>query len=336
MHMSLDPRLLRARWLALAASLIMLAVAATAVLVSHASRLGLAARVNGEPITGRELQRALADPSVQRQAQQQRDLQRLLPVKHAGEAQAKAGPPDAKELEGVALKKLVYRRLLAQEAARRGIGVSANELDAAVTALKRRFKDEAGYQAWRKAQDIADASLLDMLRTELLVARVSAALVQGARPSAEQVQDYYEKHKTELKTSEAVRLQVIAVKDKAAAEGILSAVKKGADFGALAEERSRGSRAGEGAYVGWVSPETLPPTQRSALGTLKVGETRGPLQTGSEFLVVKLLERRPAALKGFAEAQAEIEQRLLRVKHRQVLLAWLAERERSSKIELYR
>ena len=282
--------------------------------------------MNGEPITERELKRMVSDPSVERQALRERGM----PVKARN-----APPAGAKELERVALKKLIYRRLLVQEAGRRGMTVTEQEIDTALGAVKRRFKDDESYAAWRKEQDLDDASLLEMLRTEVLVARASGALVQDARPAAEQIETFYEKHKANLKTTEAVRLQVIALKDKASAEGVMKKVKKGADFAAMAEERSKSSPAGEGAFAGWISPKALPPTLRTAVGTLKVGEIKGPLPTGSEFLIVKLVEQRPAAVKTLAEAQPEIEQHLLRAKQREVILAWLTAQEKQSKIEIY-
>jgi len=74
------------------------------------------ARVNGEPVTRSELQRILADPVTRRQLQQELGV----------------SEPDSKELDRLALQKLISRRLVLQEAGRRNFTVTERELDQAL------------------------------------------------------------------------------------------------------------------------------------------------------------------------------------------------------------
>jgi parvulin-like peptidyl-prolyl isomerase len=163
------------------------------------------------------------------------------------------------------------------------------------------------------------------MRAELLSHRASAALAKEARVSEEQVQAYYEKHRAELRTPEAARLQMITVKDKARADDVLRALRKGADFATLAQGRD----------LGWVNAETLPPALHKAVARLKVGETSGPVQYGSDFVIVRLVAQRPAGTRTLAEARPAIEQRLLRAKQNETIMAWLAKQEKASKIEIF-
>jgi len=323
-------RLAGGRAFVLWASIIALALGATSALVSYAtSQQGVVARVNGEPITERDLQRRmLTDPAVQRQAQQ-RDVKRILAGATGSQQPRDLQAGAAKELErfGFALRRLVFVRLLVQEAARRDIKVTDQEVDDAVRAFKARFKDDAGFAAGRKLRDLEDdRSLLEAMRAELLVTRVSAALAKEARVSDEQVQAYYEKHTAELKIPEAARLQLIRVENKAAADDVLRTLKKGADFASLARERSKGARAAQGGDVGWVNAETLPPALHQAVARLNVGETSGPVQFGSEFMVVRLVAQRPARTRSLTEVRPAIEQRLLQAKQLQIIQGWLTEK----------
>ena len=331
-------RLAGGRAFVLGASIIALALGATSALVSYAtSQQGVVARVNGEPITERDLQRRmLTDPAVQRQAQQ-RDMKRILAGATGSQQPSEPQASAAKEQVRFALRRLVFVRLLVQEAARRDIKVTDKEVDDAVRAFKARFKDDAGFAAWRKLRDLEDdRSLLEAMRAELLVTRVSAALAKEARVSDEQVQAYYEKHTAELKIPEAARLQLIRVADKAAADNVLRTLKKGADFASLARERSTGARAAQGGDIGWVNAETLPPALHKAVARLNVGETSGPVQSGSEFMVVRLVAQRPARTRSLTEVRPAIEQRLLQAKQRQIIQGWLTEQEKKSKIEIFR
>src|SRR6266545_2420398 len=240
----------------------------------------MVARVNGEPVTRAEFDRMLAS----------------LP-ESAGQ------DPDGTTLDRLALRNLINRRLILQEGARRKLIVTDKDLDQAVTSVRRRFKDLKGLGMWMKQQGIDDQSLFETLRSELLAARVRAALVEGVRPTGEQVQEYYAAHQRDMAIGEEVRLRMIAVTSKAAAEEILAALQKGEKFGPLARQRSAGRRAAQGGDTGWVNSETLAPALREAVGKLQAGEAGGPVQKGAEeFLIVGLAGRRPAHAKSLAEA----------------------------------
>ena len=275
------------------------------------------ARVNGAPVTRAEWERLLTSP-----------FERALLLQELG-----VKDPDSKELDRLALRKLIRHRLLLQEAGRRSLTVTAQELDETITSLRGRFDDLTSFGAWMKEHGLDERSLFESIRAEILVAKVRGALVEGVSVTDEHLRQYYEGHEDDLKTEE-VWLQVIAVKERAAAKKIHAALRKGEDFGRLAQHRSLGLRAPWGGDVGWVNAETLWPPMREAVATLKPGEAIGPLPKGEEFLIVRLHDRRLGRMKTLAEARPEIEQRLLPARQQDAIAAWLAEREEESEIEV--
>jgi len=278
----------------------------------------IVARVNGEPVTRGELQRMLADPRAQHQIKQELG----------------GREPDAKEMNRLGLRMLIQQRLLLQEAGRRNITVTEQEIDQEVAALRRRFKDLEGFGAWMQKRGINDQSLFETVRSDLLTARARSALAEGVRLSEEEMRNYYETHSDELKADGDVRLRIIAAKDKTVAEEVLAELRKGKKFASLAKKRSSGARAAKGGDTGWIDPRTLPAPLRDAVATLKVGEIGGPLPKGEEFLIVGLVGRRPPRTKSPAEARSEIEKRLLAVKRQEAVQTWLTEQEKKSKIEV--
>jgi hypothetical protein len=66
---------------------------------------------------------------------------------------------------------------------------------------------------------------------------------------------------------------------------------------------------------------------------MKPRDVRGPLQNGSDFLIVRLQERRRGA-KSLAEARPDIERRLVAAKRQEAVQAWLERQEKKSKIEI--
>ncbi|MDP2660086.1 MAG: peptidyl-prolyl cis-trans isomerase, partial [Dehalococcoidia bacterium] len=240
---------------------------------------------------------------------------------------------DSEAVERLALRNLINLRLILQEAARRNFTVTEQELDQAFTALLRRFEDLGSFGVWMKERGLDDRSLFETMRGEILTERIKEALVEGLHVSEDQLQGYYEAHKSELKTEE-VWLQMIVVKDEASAEEVQAALEKGEDFGSLAQQRSIGPRAAQGGDTGWVNSENLWPPLREAVRRLKPREAFGPLQSGEEFLIVRLHERRPGSMKTLAEARPEIEAGLLALNQQELLKAWLADQEKNSKIEV--
>ena len=278
------------------------------------------ARVNGEPVTRGELQRTLADPLTRDQ------LEREL-----GDDK-----PDRKDLESLALQKLIDRLLILQEAPRRKMTVTEQDLDKALAALRRSFSDLRDFGMWMKERGLDDKSLFDTIRADILIKRVTGELVKDVRPTENEAQDYYEVHKEDLTIGEEVRLRIIAVKEKATAEEILAALRKGESFSRLARTRSLGLHAAQGGDMGWVNSQALPPHLQKAVGMLKTSDVAGPVQKGpEEFLIVGLAGRRPVRAKSLAEARPEIERRLLVVKQQEVIQAWLKEQKRKSKIEVF-
>jgi parvulin-like peptidyl-prolyl isomerase len=175
--------------------------------------------------------------------------------------------------------------------------------------------------------------LFETARTEMLAARVRAALVQDVRVAADRVEQYYAAHREDLKFQE-VRLQIIVVKDEATGNEIMAALKKGEDFGALAQQHSIGIRSKTGGDTNWIDVETLSSPLRHAVGTMKARQARGPLQTNAEFLIVRLDDRRQGRSKTLAEARPEIERRLLAAAQQEAVQQWLATQKQTSKIEI--
>jgi parvulin-like peptidyl-prolyl isomerase len=288
----------------------LLASAAAAVPLSNAwsEEREILASVNGEPVTRSELVRMMVD-------REWKDA-------------------DNDEWRRAAMRSLIQRRLFLQEAARRNLTVTEEDLDEALMQLRRRFDDLKSFGAWMKERDLDDRSLFQTLRETLLARRVTAALLADVRVTEDEIGQYYEIHKPDLRTEE-VWIQIIVVKERVAAEEIQAALRRGEDFGRLAQRRSVGIRASRGGDVGWVDSETLWPPMQRAVSTLKPGEAIGPLPRGDEFLIVRLHERRPGRTKSFQAARATIEERLLTQKRQEAIEAWLTAKEREAKIELF-
>jgi len=273
------------------------------------------ARVNGEPVHRAELARMKAHPLTRaRMAEENRG-------------------DDQEAVDRVAVRELIRRRLLLQEATRRKLTVSSSEVDQGVAALRRRFADLASFARWLGEHGLNEETLFEAVREEVLVARTTEELVSKERLTEAEVRQYFEAHQSELAAGEEVRLRVMVVKHKVEADAIMEVLKAGGSFPQLAQARSHGLRARQGGDTGWVLPQQLPPLLRDNVRTLEVGTARGPLRRGEELLIIRLEGRRTGRPLSLEEARSTIEQRLRAQKQQAFLVTWLDQQEQRSRIE---
>lgn len=306
------------RWVVL---LTLITIALT--LISREEARGAAAdevvaSVNGERLTRADLQPLLLNSAGMN----------ALP----GEAGDIGVSPES--LEQLALRKLIHRHLLLQEASRRGITVVEQEVDQAIGSLRQRFPDLKSFGTWMNDQGLDERSLFEAIRSGMLTNRVTADLVENVQVAGQEIEDYYSTHKDSLEAGEEVRFRIILVRSKQAAEEILAELHAGKDFGRLAREKSLGQLARQGGDTGWLDALSLPPLLAVARDRLQPGDVAGPLQKADdEYLLVGLSDRRSLPLTSLAAARPAIEQRLLVIKQGEVIQAWLENQEKAAEIE---
>ncbi len=311
-----------ARKLALWAALVLViagAAAAAIPLKSWWEESRVIARVNGEAITRGALQRMLADQLMVE------GLAQELGGKEAS----------SQNIQQLVLRELIVRRLYLQEAGRRGLVVGEQDVDKAVADLRARLKDEEAFRKLLATRGLDGKALREELRTEILVGRIQVMLMEGVRPTDEEIQAFYDAHKQGVAGSEELKLRIIMVKDKPTADEVSATLQRGADFGQIARQRSAGFHAKQGGDMGWVDPRFLPPPIGDAVRTLQVGVASAPLPGREGFYIVRIEEKRPGKPLPVEQVRAEIERQLLGTRQQQAVQAWLAEQEKKANIEVY-
>jgi len=134
------------------------------------------------------------------------------------------------------------------------------------------------------------------------------------------LQAYYEEQKAktperyvqpEQRRVSHILLQVTDPKEdaavKAKAEAILKRAEAGEDFAKLAKEFSQDpGSADKGGDLGWSERKVWVPAFADAAFSMKEGEIRGPVKTQFGYHILKLDGIRPAAVRSFEQAQADL------------------------------
>jgi parvulin-like peptidyl-prolyl isomerase len=128
-----------------------------------------------------------------------------------------------------------------------------------------------------------------MLADELL----QRELASRVQVSSEELQSYYRAH-LPVYTQE-VQLKQILLETRSEAEDVLQLLRNGAQFEALARQRSTDPSAAQGGDLGFLGKGAVNPAFESVVFTMQPGEIGGPIATTDGFHVLKVVAKRPAA-----------------------------------------
>lgn len=110
---------------------------------------------------------------------------------------------------------------------------------------------------------------------------------------------------------EEVHARHILVKTEADAKALVKKLKKGADFAALAKEKSEDKSSGaSGGELGWFTADKMTPEFSKAAFALKKGEISEPVKTDFGWHVIKLEDRRVSPPPTFEQMKEELKNQL--------------------------
>ena len=152
-------------------------------------------------------------------------------------------------------------------------------------------------------------------------------------PSAE-VRRYYQANLQEFEKPEQVRVRQIVVATEAEAQKAMEAVQQaGADFAAVAREKSTAPEAAKGGDLGYFAMGDMPAEFNVVFG-LPRGGISGIVKSPYGYHIFKLEDKRKAGRTGLDEAYRGIEEKLRREKEDKRYKTWFTELRSRTKFEI--
>jgi peptidyl-prolyl cis-trans isomerase C/foldase protein PrsA len=255
------------------------------------------ATINGDPVTALDFKRELV--------REKRESGGLGP---RSEAELEA----AREL---ALKRLIERTQLMQEARRAGVAVLDEDVNKAYLALKADYPGTS-FDELLADEEIAPQDLRDRLREQLMVRQLFRQQVfSKVTVSEQELRAAYETRAAELAHPEQVHAEQIVVKTEEEAQALLAQIRHGSQtFEDLARKHSLSPDARQGGDLGWFSRGMMPPIFEEICFSLPEGQVSEVVPSTYGFHLFKTLGRRPAGKPTFEEVRAELEGKLRREK----------------------
>ncbi len=240
-----------------------------------------------------------------------------------------------KELKALHLERIIEGILLDQEARRRGIEVSQEELLLNVRRAIMPFDEPDLEQSAELAHTTAAEWSRDYHRRLIHEKLVSREVLARIQVTDREVREHYEQHRERYATPEQVRVRHLAVSNRKTYDRVRRRLKADADFVGLVREYSITPDRLLDGDLGFVERGILPPEFDQVIFEMTriggINKLNRPVQTQMGFHMFRLEGRKDPQRLSLQAAAPMIQEELVRKKQAAAYARWLkALRERAT------
>jgi parvulin-like peptidyl-prolyl isomerase len=234
----------------------------------------------------------------------------------------KAGSQEFQTLKNQVVQLLVERVEFEQEAEALEIKLTEKPVDDRLEQIVKQYfgGDKEKLEAQLKAQGSSERQVRNDIRAQIISEKIFAEVTDR------QVEDYYNKNKSQYSQPESREVRHILVKTRAQADDIYNQLKAGADFAVLAKKYSQdtGSKA-NGGKLTISKGQTVAPFDQTAF-LLKKNEISKPVKTEFGFHVIQPIgDVKPAKVTPLKDVKDSIRQQLAQTKKNEAMTKWVDE-----------
>jgi len=237
------------------------------------------------------------------------------------------------DLKRACLDQVIERKILVQEARRLGIKISPEELNQAVSEIKKDYSgEEFGETLGLRGMTLEEWKV--RLEEKLLAEKVIRSVFhsQGKVDEKEALR-YYEDHRSSFQIGQRVRVRQIVVADGEEAIQILKRLKKGERFEKVASEKSLGPEKLQGGDLGYFSQGERP-SEFDCVFSMEVGAISDVIKSPYGYHIFKLEEKIEPRQIPFEEAKAGILQDLGQKRAEENYEKWLKGLKEKAKVKI--
>jgi peptidyl-prolyl cis-trans isomerase C len=220
--------------------------------------------------------------------------------------QGQAIPADQEgEFLNQVLEQVIAQELLYQEGLREGMGPTAAEIDAQMQQTRANFQTEEEYQGALDANGITEEDLRARIERNTVIQQVISQAVAGRETVDDAaVEQFYNENPSFFEQPDQLAARHILISTQglesdedamadalARAEAIRQELLDGADFAALAQERSEGPSGPRGGDLGTFGRGQMVAPFEEAAFALEVGEISDLVQTQFGYHVIEVTEK---------------------------------------------
>ena len=191
------------------------------------------------------------------------------------------------------------------------------------------------------SQGISYEDFKQNLKNQIITQQVISQEV-GSRMnvSKDEIQQFYDEHKSQLEQPEQIRLSELLVAEKkdktppadeqqelaaaqAKADDLLAQIRKGASFEDIAKKNSEGPTAAQGGDLGYFKRATLAKELEDKTFAMKPGDVSDVIRTKQGFVILKVTEHQQAGVPPLSEIEGRVQEAIMMQKMQPALRAYL-------------
>jgi len=201
------------------------------------------------------------------------------------------------------LQRLINNKLIEQEAERRGITVSEDEIQRELYRQRQQHPSEETYKEFLRSSRLTEEDLRYSARINCLSQKVVGEEISVSEEAA---RSFYEENKLQLfKTGQRWKLKEICVETEEEAEEILAQIKAGKPFEEMAKAHSFSPSAENGGDVGWIEEGERGVLLERHFRRLRPNQVSKPVPSAEGFYLFLVSEKQQSAVKSFEEVKEE-------------------------------
>lgn len=238
-------------------------------------------------------------------------------------------------LKRAVLNDFIDNIIILKEAKKRGVSVSDSEINGIVEAIKK-GAPAGEFEKQLKGQNLSYADFVKRVRNDVIIEKFERGLVTMDSVTDDDLKMFYESGYRPVTTPERTQLRLIEFKSKEDAEKVTEDMKnKAIPFDRMAEtlkKRKDGSIIVS--FSGWVQSDVFSPQVAEAIRGIRKGGYGGPIQGKDGWYIIKVEDRKEAAVASFEESKDQLRVIALEQKQRAALQRWIEKQRASVKITI--
>ncbi|WP_026895425.1 peptidylprolyl isomerase [Clostridiisalibacter paucivorans] len=161
---------------------------------------------------------------------------------------------------------------------------------------------------------------LERVKESLLKQYAIRDLLNNAEVVEDEVTEYYNEHREQFTAPESVKASHILVSDEDKAKEIVKELNEGMSFKEGAKKYSTCPSKEKGGDLGYFSKGRMVPEFENAAFDMNVGDVSEPVKTQFGFHIIKVEDKKPAAIKTLGEVRDQIYKQLVAIKQNKLYL----------------
>lgn len=240
---------------------------------------------------------------------------------------------------------LIEAILFQKEIERRNIEPDEAEVTAKLLEYENRYK---GSPQWQATRETALPGMQAYFRKQSQSARLEKLVKDVSDPTDAEVKAYYEAHKDLFTEPEKLHLHAILLQvdpsssvdvwqaAQEEARAIVKRLRGGASFEEAATLHSGDRSAANGGDMGYLHRGMLPEGVEALIDKIPLGEISDPVRLLEGVAIIRLDDRKPAALRDYPSVAERAKELLRRERQEKAWQEFRDQLRRNAKVEIYR